>query len=433
MHDETARDDAQSENEGHQQNDGPKEEKQAASRTECVEDIHAKVDGEPCPGDGVKPLNGNDHPEMSALLPHLRRIWRPFWHSDKRGKTISILVTATVLMFATAALTYYAGQFAGKVTSAMQRQDDRAYALLLVVCFAIPVMQTFTKSLFEFLRNSLVIVFFRFTSAHLCQLWLSHDISSKMAADKRVDNPEQVMTQSVEDLGNGIFGLSLAFVMYLFDLASGLLQLYLLVPMMVGYAFFWSAFGTAAVFLVGRPLIGLKKNRQRLDADLRKVLADARTDAELTGLTPDEEKETLEKASDVFDAAIAVRTETVRYRRNVTAVTEPFNLLTEVLPFLLVAPYFFHTGMEIGTVTTLSLAFVKATKSMSMLVQQFEGITDLFSNLERVGVLFEVLDEYHAEAHKNGSGGDRGALRAVRMFFAAPLRYVRARLGERAA
>lgn len=183
------------------------------------------------------------------------------------------------------------------------------------------------------------------------------------------------------------------------DLIMVTIQLWSIAQVLTITAFAWSLIGSVAVFLIGRPLINLNFQRSKTDADLRMVLAKARKDGECS----EEVDKAVDKAVEAMMAEMAVLRRMMCVNRNTSFFIIPFNQLTPIIPILVIAPVFFSSGMEIGVVTTASIAFARAVASMTMLVQQFNGVSQLFSSIKRVGRFCEVLDEYCAASTASGA------------------------------
>ena len=339
--------------------------------------------------------------DFQALFRRLQHIAQPLLHSKKSRSVRGLLIMITALMFASSGISYYAAQKAGEVISKMQAQDINEWALAIGICLLLPVSLMAATVAFEFLRSKLAIDLFEWYATYLTRAWLLNPgVCARMATDDRIDNPEQVITQSLEDLLNILVGLSMAFVMYAFDTVMGMFQLYMNVPLLTLGALGWSLLGSGIVYLLARPLVALKRARQESDGDLRMALLAAREAAtEALGQAQVGREEA--KAIAALKPVIEARRRIMYTRRNVSLFAIPFNLWTAVLPPLMIAPFFFqqspfYTPMAIGVVTTVGLAFVKAVTSMTMLVKEFDGITEGMSDIERVGTLMEAINEHIA-------------------------------------
>ncbi len=366
--------------------------------------------------------------DLKVASIRLRLMWQPFWKENKRRSTITIGVIVA-LMISMSALYYFAAQVAGEgvsswfglpevpgVTDSMQRHyRDRWWTAIWiaigVACLIAPVVAQN-----NFVRNNWIVNWFEWFSHYLTNIALSHGIWAKLKANKRVDNPEQILDQSVENMISGIIGLSLAAVLAMIDVIFGFWSLSQTVAWEVLLAaVVWSVLGSVAVPLTGRPLVTLKGRLQQVDADYRKALANVGNEAESVSSQTEKEVAAEKERREIalkLSKRVEVRRDIIRCRRRVDFATLLFSLLTALLPIFILGAYYYFTytclsatacpaaidknAMELGTVTTAAGVFVKLVSSLTMFVVNFEGFTDLLANIERVGVFYEVLEEYQA-------------------------------------
>lgn len=328
----------------------------------------------------------------------------PYWHAQKK-QIIVMTVAATALMFGSASISYWAGKFAGQATSLMQRHDYEHWKFITEMWAVIMLVYMVTTVCYEYLRTRLANDGFQSTVSNLLSRWYQPGVFDKARGDTRLKSPEQAMTQSVEDFFNGLVGLSMAAVSYFFDLIMGSIQLWEIDRYLLLEAIGWSVLGVVVVSYVGHSLIRLSESKGELDGAMRTAITNANeVDASEVG---EEREKVLASLSAVMD----VRQQMLLVNRNVASVTYPFNKWTEILGMALMAPLFFQhlfngaSPLEIGVVTTASLAFAKSVSSMTMLVQQFQGITNWLATIKRAGRLCEVISEYERGGPPPGESG----------------------------
>ncbi|MBS2005304.1 MAG: hypothetical protein JST44_27580 [Cyanobacteria bacterium SZAS LIN-5] len=339
-------------------------------------------------------MNGTkEDMETHLAWQRVRLICGPYWHQRKR-EIIVCTLAATALMFGSATIMYFAGKIAGEAMTLMQRQDYDKWKVATQLWVAIMLAYMVSTVAYEYLRTKLANDGFQLTVENVVRRWYQPGIFDKARQNHRLKSPEAAMTQAFEDFFNGLVGLSMAAVSYLFDLIMGSIQLFEINKNLMIEAIAWSILGTVVVTYVGKSLIKLSNDKGELDGALRTAITNANE------VDPSEAEEEREKVLVSLSAVMEVRNRMLSVNRNVSAVTYPFNKWTEILGMVVMAPLFFQhlfngaTPMEIGAVTTASLAFSKSVSSMTMFVQQFNGITSWLSNIKRAGVFCEVLEEY---------------------------------------
>lgn len=341
--------------------------------------------------------------ETHLAWPRVVMICGPYWHAKKK-QIVVLSVIATALMFGSAGISYYAGKFAGQAQSLMQRHDEAGWTFITEAWALIMLAYMVTTVGYEYLRTKLANDGYQSTVTNLLTRWYQPGVFNEARNDDRLKSPEQAMTQSIEDFFNGLVGLTMAAISYGFDLIMGVIQLWDINRKLVEEAVGWSIVGILVVSYVGHSLVSLSEHKGEKDGAMRTAITNAN---EVEASEVDSERE---KVLASLAEVMAVRQRMMLVNRNVAAVTYPFNKWTEILGMVVMAPLFFThlfngaTPMEIGVVTTASLAFAKSVGSMTMLVQQFQGIANWLATIKRAGVFCEVLAEYERKEPASTNG-----------------------------
>ncbi len=340
-------------------------------------------------------MNSTEDMETHLARQRVGLICGPYWRENKR-QIVVMIVLATALMFGSSAISYFAGQMAGEATTLMQRQDFAHWSKVVEVWALIMLGYMVTTVGYEYLRTKLANDAFQCTTTNVFGRWFKAGVFDKARSDNRLKSPEQAMTQTIEDFFNGLVGLSMAAVAYFFDMIMGTIQLLLINKDLVLEAIVWSIIGSAIVYYVGHSLVSLNERKGEKDGALRTAITNANS-VDAVDVEPQREK-----VLACLTEAMAVRNRMMIVNRNVAGVTYPFNKWTEILGMVVMAPLFFAhlfngaSPMEIGVVTTASLAFAKSVGSMTMLVQQFGGIANWLATIKRAGTFCEVLNQYES-------------------------------------
>src|SRR5204863_7195137 len=78
-----------------------------------------------------------------------------------------------------------------------------------------------------------------------------------------------------------------------------------------------------------------------------------------------------------------------------------YNYAALVLPTVIVAPMYMHGQIEFGVVTQAAGAFAQVLAAASLIITQFEQLSDYLANAQRLGLLWENLDEFDAEEERS--------------------------------
>lgn len=334
------------------------------------------------------------------MLTRLWRLLKPFWLlSDKKWQAAAMLAVSTSLNFVTAYLVVLAGKLSGDAITQMQLQQESAWLMVVGVYASLTLALTPSNCVADFLRTRLALTWYQWSSRHLfAKAFRYGGLLPIVSRDPRIDNAGQILTQENESFINTFVGLLMEFIAASIRGLMLLVQLYFIAYQLSIAAFVWSLIGSIVVFLIGRSLAALTAEQSQTDASLRKQLEDA---ADLDPSASTSASDSQSKADRALQAKMAVLWRQMWVNLRISLVNVPFKHLTAIVPIVVIGPFYFHSLMEIGTVTTAVYAFGLAVDSATMFVKQFTGFSSLAANVTRLGTLVEVLDEYIAIAQAN--------------------------------
>lgn len=74
--------------------------------------------------------------------------------------------------------------------------------------------------------------------------------------------------------------------------------------------------------------------------------------------------------------------------------TTGYTYLVQILPVLVVSPLYFAGSIELGVITQSTGAFNHVLNDLSIIVNQFEGISSFSAGLNRLGSFVERMETY---------------------------------------
>jgi len=334
----------------------------------------------------------NKNPSTKEIWNRLYQIGKPFWVSECQRSAIGKLVTVITLMFISSSLTVYAVRLTGDATSALQREDFQALWYIISKCAGALGMAALATSFFEFYRSSLAYNWREWLTKYYFHKYFSDSVPYKMAGDPRVENAGQRMTQVLESWVNAAVGLSLSATNAVVDICLFLGQLIMITWLLGAAVFIYSALGSVIMYLIGRKLVPLNLELRHRDAALREYLDDVNRDAESIAIYNSGASEERGATSALVRLMATLRS--VMYvNRRLSFFSTPYTLLMPLIPTIAIAHCYVHSTMQIGVVGIASLAFAKVFKGMTVIVDQFAGITFFLSDTHRLGAFEEVMDE----------------------------------------
>ncbi len=88
------------------------------------------------------------------------------------------------------------------------------------------------------------------------------------------------------------------------------------------------------------------------------------------------------------------------WNRNLGFFTNSYNYAALVLPLMIVAPMFMRGEVELGVVTQSAGAFAQVLAAVSLIITQFGGLSAYLAGIQRLGSLWDNLDEHDAEEER---------------------------------
>ena len=145
---------------------------------------------------------------------------------------------------------------------------------------------------------------------------------------------------------------------------------------------------------LGRALVGQNAEQLLREADLRYSLVRLRENAESIAFYQGEAQEAAEVQSRL-GGAISNRRAILGTQRNLEFFTTAYSYLVQILPVLVVSPLYFAGSVELGVITQSTGAFNHVLNDLSIIVNQFEGISSFSAGLNRLAAFVERMEGYH--------------------------------------
>ena len=235
----------------------------------------------------------------------------------------------------------------------------------------------------------------RYTSA-------SNGEASKANPATNPDNPDQRIQEDVNQFTSYTVSLSMGLLNSVVTLASFVGILWGLsgnfdfkvgnttvdIPgFMVWAACLYCTLGSIISHYIGRPLIKLSFEQQRLEADFRHHMIRVREYSESIALDKGEKVERTQLDLR-FGAVLRNYLNLLKKQKNLTWFTVGFGQAAVVFPFIVAAPRFFSGAIQLGELMQISSAFGRVQDSLSWFVDNYStlatwrAITDRLTSFE---------------------------------------------------
>jgi len=356
---------------------------------------------------------------LRSTLAIVWRIAAPYFRSDDKWPGIMLLASVIGIELATVGITVLLNSWNARFYNALQDRNWDAYIRELVwtgfdemrewrFSFCVLAGAFVLLKVYQLYLNQWLQIRWRrwMTTRYLGQ-WL-HDANHyrmQLVGDA-ADNPDQRIAEDTKQFVEGTLALGVGLLSSIVSLASFAVILWRLsadAPLHLfgvdysipGYLFWgaliYTALGTLVTHLIGRPLIGLNFQQQRLEADFRFNLVRVRENSEqisLLGGEAAERGQLLHRFTNIVANWIAI----MRRTKWITLFTNLHGQAGSVFPYVLIAPAYFAEKIPLGTMMQTASAFGSVADALSFFINSYRQIADWRAVVARLDG-FEVAIE----------------------------------------
>lgn len=355
---------------------------------------------------------------MRGMIATLATIWRiaiPYFRSEDRWAGRALLAAVVAIELAIVGLTVLFNTWNNTFYNALQDRNWDVFVYQLgyfcVLATAFIVLAVYQLYLNQWLQ----IRWRRWLTANYLERWLKHPTHYRMQlVGDRADNPDQRIAEDVKQfIDGGILPIGLGLlnsVVTLFSFALILWNLSNAAPLLLfgmsysipGYLF-WAALiyavvGTTLAHLIGRPLIALNFTQQRYEADFRFNLVRVRENAEQIALLDGEHAERA-RLLGRFGSVVANWMTIMSRQKKLTFLTAGYGQAAVVFPFIMAAPAYFASKIQLGGLMQTASAFGSVQTAFSYFVDAYRRIAEWLAVVERLDGFDRAIASAATAAH----------------------------------
>jgi putative ATP-binding cassette transporter len=344
----------------------------------------------------------------------LKAFWaltKPYWVSEKRGKALGLLVLVVGLVLALVYMEVLFNYWNRDFYNTFEKKDQAEFFYQLgkfgVLAFVYIVLAVYRQWFLQMLQ----IEWRRWLTDHFLQEWMQDQAYYRMQLlDRGTDNPDQRISEDlnifVEYTSSLALGLLssvvtlISFVVILWGL-SGSLELWgFNIPgYLVWTALVYAIIGSVLTHYVGRKLIGLGFNKQRVEADFRFSLVRLRENSEGVALYRGEQEE-LGGLRRRFAAVVENWWQLMRKRKQLSWYTNFYAQLAIIFPYIVVAPRFFAGKIELGVIFQTASAFNQVQGALSWFINVYSDYATWKATVDRLIGFHASIERVRQEADR---------------------------------
>ena len=333
-----------------------------------------------------------------------RRLWKRFWEiariywfSEERWKARGVLALLLILLFGFTALNVLLNFVGRDFMTALAEKNLPDFNKALLLYLGAFVVATPVSVFYSFIRKKLGINWRLWLTTHFLGKYFANRAYYHVNDDKNIDNPDQRISQDI----SSFTVTSLAFLSILFfslvQLISFIGILWTISMTLVLVLLAYAVIGTVVTMFFGKRLINLNFQQLRREADFRYGLFHIRDNVESIAFYRGEDREKNQVKERLREVVGNIRM-LIGWERNLEFFTKGYEYLILVLPIVVMAPLYFSGQIKFGVVTQAESAFVQVLGALSIIVSQFEQLSNFAAGITRLETFASALDRPSAIA-----------------------------------
>ena len=377
--------------------------------------------------------------QMTNFITGVAEAWslaKPYFRSEERWGAFlllgSVIALNLLLVAINVVFTYWLNDFYNAIqvynVSLVERLLYAPITKVSATAYPMPgfaelVITYVLIAVYAFYLNQMLQIKWRqWLTAHYVENWLTdrayYNISLSHTPSSIIDNPDQRIAEDLREFTASTLSLGLDFISNVVTLFSFVFVLYAIsgpiklfgitIPgYMLWVAILYSAIGTAITQLIGRRLVPLSFNQQRLEANFRYRLIRVRDNPEAIALSRGEEEERASLGAS-FQAlrdnfwAIMRRTKALNF------FTVGFSQIANIFPLVVSLPRYFAKQIGYGGLVQIPTVFSQVQGALSWFVSSFQDLVTWRATVSRLYGFREAMEAARAAAANGPRLGEPG-------------------------
>jgi putative ATP-binding cassette transporter len=343
------------------------------------------------------------------------RLAKPYWVSEEKWSARGLLLAVVALNLGNVYISVRINAWNNAFYNALQKLDGaeffRQLGVFCILAAAFIVMAVYA----QYLSQMLQIRWRRWLTRRYLGAWLADRSYYHLELKSATDNPDQRISEDLNQFTSYVLTLSLGLLTAVVSLGSFLGILWGLsgpanIPLgtwgnlhipayLVWAALLYAGVGTWLTIKIGRPLVPLNFDQQRLEANFRFSLVRLRENAESVALYRGEAMELgvfQERFRNVFDNFWQI----MKRQKRLSWFTSGYAQIAVIFPVVVVAPRYFAKQIGLGGLMQVVGAFSAVQSSLSFIITSYTSIAAWQAVTERLSGFEERLSAIQRSTHE---------------------------------
>jgi putative ATP-binding cassette transporter len=330
-------------------------------------------------------------PISRTIIDRFVEMMRTLLKSEIGGKAKALFIVLILFLFGINALNVVNSYVGRDFMTAIEHKNMSGflrYALLYVAVFA---ASTVAAVLYRYAEERLGLIWRMWLTDRAVTRYLDNHTYFRLHDAGDLPNPDQRIAEDIRSLTSTTLSFVLLFLNASFTVIAFSGVMWTISPLLFVVAVAYAALGSFFTVYLGKPLVRLNYDQLDKEANFRARLLHVGENAASIALLRREGRlkarllDRLEQLTTNFQRIIEVN-------RNLGYFTTGYNYLIQIIPALVVAPLFIHGKAEFGVISQSAMAFGHLLGAFSLIVTQFQSISNYTAVIARLGGLRQAMD-----------------------------------------
>ena len=322
----------------------------------------------------------------------------PYWLQEEKWQARGLLFLLLLLLFGQTGFSVLFNQLTGEFTSALAAKDAHRFWAAIRECFLILVVAVPIYAFYYYVRDKLGICWRRWLTKRFLGSYFERRAYFELNSNAEIDNPDQRISEDIGTFTQRSLYFLMVVIGSIFDLVAFSGVLWSISRDLVFFLIAYALAGTAIVLAVfGKVLIGLNFYQLKREANFRFSLVRVRENAEAIAFYRGEAEEA-SQAESRFNEAFDNYVRLIKSQLNLNLFQYGYSFLTIILPSAIIANRVLSGELEVGSAIQAAGAFAAILRSLTLIVDNFEGFSRFAAGIDRLDSFSAYLSGH------NGSG-----------------------------
>jgi len=312
--------------------------------------------------------------------------------SEVGPKAKRLFALLIAFLFAVNALNVLSSYVGRDFMTAIADRNSGEFAWQAVFYIGVFALSTVVAVLYRFTEERLGLLWRQWLTKRLVTFYLSYRVYYRLDEAGVLANPDQRIADDVRSFTVTTLSFTLMLLNGTFTVVAFSGVLWSISGWLFVAAVAYAAAGTWLAIKLGRPLVRLNYDQLDKEANFRADLIHVRENAESVAMLHREGR--LERRLlNHLDALVENFKRMIAVNRNLGFFTTGYNYLIQILPVLFVAPLYMRGEAEFGQITQAAIAFTQLLGAFSLIVTQFQSISNYAAVMARLSALGEAIEQ----------------------------------------